>query len=235
MAINGAPAAGEAGFLDAPVAAPAELNAQRPATATEGDERGDGRPRGRDRNRRPRRDEAAPTTQPLFQETDGTTHAVQQVSPPPAEVASAYAAEPQTQPGEPARAAAAFTAPVAGAFKVATADAAVPAATAPAFAAPAFAAPVTPPAVPAPALVQDYNLPLETLTAMAVSSGLEWVNSDAEKIRAVREAMAREPQPVHVPRERKPAVQIDAGPLVLVETRKDLSQIKLPFETNEAR
>ena len=47
--------------------------------------------------------------------------------------------------------------------------------------------------------------------------------------------LAREPQPVHVPRERKPAVQIDAGPLVLVETRKDLSQIKLPFETNEAR
>jgi ribonuclease E len=35
---------------------------------------------------------------------------------------------------------------------------------------------------------------------------------------------------VHVPRERKPMVVIDEGPLVLVETRKDLSQLKLPFE-----
>ena len=35
---------------------------------------------------------------------------------------------------------------------------------------------------------------------------------------------------MHVPRERKPPVQLDDGPLVLVETRKDLSQIKLPFE-----
>jgi len=43
--------------------------------------------------------------------------------------------------------------------------------------------------------------------------------------------MASEPAPAHVPRERKPTAVIDEGPLVLVETRKDLSQIKLPFET----
>ena len=43
-------------------------------------------------------------------------------------------------------------------------------------------------------------------------------------------AMAAEPKPVHVPRERQPVVVIDEGPLVLVETRKDLSQFKLPFE-----
>ena len=48
---------------------------------------------------------------------------------------------------------------------------------------------------------------------------------------AVQEAMAREPKPVHVPREPKPVVAIDEGPLVLVETRKDLTQFKLPFET----
>jgi ribonuclease E len=35
---------------------------------------------------------------------------------------------------------------------------------------------------------------------------------------------------LHVPRERKPVVVLDEGPLVLVETRKDLSQMKLPFE-----
>ena len=66
---------------------------------------------------------------------------------------------------------------------------------------------------------------------MAESAGLQWVNSDAEKIRAVQEAMAREPKPVHVPRERKPMVIVDEGPLVLVETRKDLSQITLPFDS----
>jgi ribonuclease E len=60
---------------------------------------------------------------------------------------------------------------------------------------------------------------------------LQWVNSDAEKIRAVQEAMANEPKPAHVPREPKPVVAVDEGPLVLVETRKDLAQIKLPFET----
>ena len=74
-------------------------------------------------------------------------------------------------------------------------------------------------------------MPLESLQAVAASSGLEWIGSDTDKMRAVQEAMAREPQPVHVPRERPPVVRIDEGPLVLVETRKDLSQIKLPFET----
>jgi ribonuclease E len=74
-------------------------------------------------------------------------------------------------------------------------------------------------------------LPLGTLEAVAEAAGLQWVNSDADKIRAVQEAMANEPQPVHIPRERKPLAVIDEGPLVLVETRKDLSQFKLPFET----
>jgi len=32
-----------------------------------------------------------------------------------------------------------------------------------------------------------------------------------------------------VPRERPPAVILDAGPLVLVETKKDLTQLKFPF------
>jgi ribonuclease E len=33
----------------------------------------------------------------------------------------------------------------------------------------------------------------------------------------------------------RPPVIIDEGPLVLVETRKDLSQMKLPFETEGQR
>jgi ribonuclease E len=89
------------------------------------------------------------------------------------------------------------------------------------------AAPAAQPVAPAPAFV----LPVDSLQAVAESAGLQWVNSDADKIRAVQAAMANEPAPRHVPRERKPVPVIDEGPLVLVETRKDLSQVKLPFET----
>jgi ribonuclease E len=46
----------------------------------------------------------------------------------------------------------------------------------------------------------------------------------------VQEAIAAEPKPAHVPRERPELVIADEGPLVLVETRKDLSQITLPFD-----
>ena len=77
-------------------------------------------------------------------------------------------------------------------------------------------------------------LPLGSLEALAESAGLQWVNSDAEKIRAVHEAMASEPPAIHAPRERKPMPAVDEGPLVLVETRKDLSQFKLPFENAAA-
>jgi ribonuclease E len=73
-------------------------------------------------------------------------------------------------------------------------------------------------------------LPLDDLQRLAEASGLQWVNSDGEKMRAAQAAMAAEPAPIHVPRERKPLVVVDEGPLVLVETRKDLSQLKLPFE-----
>ncbi|HEX5357581.1 MAG TPA: Rne/Rng family ribonuclease [Aquabacterium sp.] len=109
------------------------------------------------------------------------------------------------------------------------APASQPAATSEALA-PATVEPAQAPAAvtaPAPA---PFILPISDLQAIAQSAGLEWVNSDADKIRAVQEAIAAEPKPVHVPRERKPAVVLDEGPLILVETRKDLSQITLPFE-----
>lgn len=92
--------------------------------------------------------------------------------------------------------------------------------------APAEAAP--PP--PAPPVVVPYVLAMDELQHIAETAGLTWVNSDAEKIRTAQEAIAAEPKPVHVPRERPPLVVIDEGPLVLVETRKDLSQLDLPFD-----
>jgi ribonuclease E len=70
--------------------------------------------------------------------------------------------------------------------------------------------------------VQSFALPLAEMQAVAQGSGLEWVNSNPESIAAVQAAIAAEPKPVHVPRERPPVVILDEGPLVLVETRKDL-------------
>lgn len=78
--------------------------------------------------------------------------------------------------------------------------------------------------------VQPFELPVQDLHAVAQNTGLQWVNSDSDKIAAVQAAIAAEPRPIHVPRLRPPAVVIDEGPLVLVETRRDLRDLKLPFE-----
>lgn len=83
--------------------------------------------------------------------------------------------------------------------------------------------------------VQPFELPLHELAQVAEGSGLHWVNSDAERVAQVRAAIAAEPKPVHVPRERPPAIVIDEGPLVLVETRRDLGSMVLPFEQQPAQ
>lgn len=98
---------------------------------------------------------------------------------------------------------------------------------APPHLAPVVAAPA--PAV-APIRIERYDLPTVDLGAMAASAGLEWVQSDADKIAAVHAAMAAEPAAIRLPREPRRPVLSDDGPLVLVETKKDLSQLKLPFE-----
>jgi ribonuclease E len=84
-----------------------------------------------------------------------------------------------------------------------------------------------------PSLPQ-FHLPTQELQHLADGAGLQWVHSDADKVRLVQQAIAAEPRPMHVPRERKPMVLPDDGPLVLVETRKDLSQLALPFERQAA-
>lgn len=107
---------------------------------------------------------------------------------------------------------------------------------APARKEPALAVPAAPivvePRVSARALpkVQPFVLPLDELAQVAEGSGLHWVNSDAERVAQVRAAIAAEPKPAHIPRPRPPAIVIDEGPLVLVETRKDLAGMVLPFE-----
>ena len=78
--------------------------------------------------------------------------------------------------------------------------------------------------------VQPFVLPMDELAQVANNSGLSWVNSDAAKISAVQATIAAQPAAIHVPRPR-PLLQVaDEGPLVLVETKRDLRNMTLPFE-----
>ncbi len=211
----------------------AEVAAGNPAPEAQADggseagrEGGRSRGRGRGRGRR-EREEAAPGEEAVagegFDAATGTGEVAQAYEAPgEAEPAPAFAAEeaPAAAPAVASEAA----------LPLALAEPAPAPTAAPALLqaeAPAAAALAAAPALPVPPFV----LPVERLQAVADQAGLEWVNSDADKIRLVQEAMAAEPQPIHVPRAPRPPVVIDEGPLVLVETKKDLSQMKLPFET----
>ncbi|MCB2030666.1 MAG: hypothetical protein KDH18_19460, partial [Rhodoferax sp.] len=68
------------------------------------------------------------------------------------------------------------------------------------------------------------------LSQVAQASGVSWVNSDAERIKAAQAVIAAQPGRIPVPREPAPRVVVDEGPLVLVETRRDLRNMTLPFE-----
>ncbi|MDO8699400.1 MAG: ribonuclease E/G, partial [Rhodoferax sp.] len=131
---------------------------------------------------------------------------------------------------------------VAAPVVVASAVQPAPAAPAVAVIAEAAAPPVATPKpvqAPAPAPVavatgmpklQSFVLPMDELSKVAEQSGLSWVNSDAAKVAAVQAAIAAEPQAIHVPRERPEPVRMDEGPLILVETKRDLRNMTLPFE-----
>ncbi len=111
-----------------------------------------------------------------------------------------------------------------------------PAMAAPVAATPAPVVPAAPVAAPAAAsngalpTVAAFVLPVDEMQQVAQSSGLQWVQSDADKVAAIQAAIAAEPRPVHTPRVRPPAVVLDDGPLVLVETRRDLRDMQLPFD-----
>jgi len=94
----------------------------------------------------------------------------------------------------------------------------------------AAAAPQPMAAAAAPPRVEPFVLPADSLEAIAQAAGLQWVQSDTHKVHAVQAAMAAETAPIRGPREIRPALPVDDGPLVLVETRKDLTQIRLPFD-----
>jgi ribonuclease E len=78
--------------------------------------------------------------------------------------------------------------------------------------------------------IGQYTLPVAELDSLAQASQLSWVQSNPARVAEVQAAIAAEPRPVHVPRERPPLVVLDEGPLILVETRRDLQQLAMPFE-----
>ena len=77
--------------------------------------------------------------------------------------------------------------------------------------------------------VSSYELPMDTLQTVAQTSGLQWVNSDPARIAAVQAAIAAKGSAKHTPRERSAPVLIQEGPLVLVETKRDLRGLDLPL------
>ena len=128
---------------------------------------------------------------------------------------------------------------------VAAIAAVMPLAVTPVVAAPVVVAPVPAPAAPVVAaavaassmpVVTSYALPLSDLAQVATTSGLQWVGSDASKIAAAQASIAAElaSAPIHVPRERPPVVVVEAASLVLVETKRDLRDMQLPFEAPNA-
>lgn len=173
------------------------------ADTTEGAEGRDDRPRERQgRERRPRADRPR-------RDGDGDRQPVADTSPQ------------QALEG--------FTAPVAVAVEAAPTAAVLPVQALSAQRPPTPKSQAAPVATGLPK-VAPYALPLQDLAQIAEACGLQWVNSDAEKIRLAQEAIAAQPAPVHLPRERPAPVVIDEGPLVLVETRRDLRTMTLPFE-----
>ena len=79
-------------------------------------------------------------------------------------------------------------------------------------------------------LVTPFVLPMSDLQEVAQKAGLEWINSDAARVAQAQATIAATPPPAHVPREPKHVTLPDDGPLVLVETRRNLKDMTLPFD-----
>jgi len=97
--------------------------------------------------------------------------------------------------------------------------------------APAMATATTQTALAAMPQVPVFTLPVQELAQVAQQSGLSWVLSDPTKVAAAQAAMATEPVPARIVRERPARAIVEEQPLVLVETKRDLRNTTLPFET----
>jgi ribonuclease E len=234
---------------------PAEADGENGAVRAPRERRSRSRDRyGRDRRERAVRDPAAEPAEeqtanaeaslvqpdPLNEDSPHETPVRSYFSQPAAPVARTHEAAAAVQETPPVLVQALATEPATAAAEAPPAPAVatpapVAAVAAPARVAPRAMAPAAPVAAAAPAQglpkVQAYTLSIEAMNQVAQTSGLQWVNSDAAKVAQVQAAIAAESKPVHVPREPQPVVLPDTGPLVLVETRKDLRNMPLPFES----
>ncbi|MBK9575184.1 MAG: Rne/Rng family ribonuclease [Rhodoferax sp.] len=210
-----------------------DLNATVPASASDnphqGEEGRDKRPRDRyGRERGPRSERSERQDRPDGEEVPSVSAEQVESAPRPS-----YFDLAAQRPAPAATPVAADTVP-------ATAAVATPApAPTPRPATPTVAATAAVPviAAPSPVLVpvgmpkvQSFLLPADELTQIAQSAGLNWVGSDSARISAVQAAIAAEPKAPHIPRERPARIVIEPQPLVMVETKQDLRDLKLPFE-----
>ena len=74
-----------------------------------------------------------------------------------------------------------------------------------------------------------FALPTAELDQLAQNSGLQWIGTSPERAAEVRAAIAAEAVVAHVPRGRPAPVSVQAEPLVMVETKRDLRSMDLPF------
>ncbi len=195
-ALNGAETEQAADAGAVPAEAPAQEGAaadtqgEAPSDGAQGEEGRDGRRRrSRDRYRRDRREGQAGEGADVADSSEGAEQAAPQQLELVGEAVESVA--------------------VAAAAPAAVIEAAA-AAPVPAPAAPVVAA--APVEAPAAAVVPAYSLPIGDLHGIAEAAGLQWVNSDADKVAAAQAAIAAEPKPVRVPRERPPVLQLDEGP-----------------------
>ncbi len=210
-------------------------------------ERRGGRDRyGRDRRERAPRDEAAGESDAAVSETASVQHH-QEENAEAAPARSSYFTRPAADEQAESEATTAPSAPVAPVLPVSAVSDPEPVRATPVVAPAAAVVPAAPRPAPVPKVVTPaaevpqalpvvaaFVLPIDEMNQVAQASGLEWVNSNAEKVAQVQAAIAAEPRPIHVPREPRPVLVVDEGPLVLVETRKDLRNMHLPFETPSA-
>jgi len=182
----------------------------------------------RDEDRPPRRERGDRGDRPPRVDAPVPAAAPIEAAAPSEDIAARVATPFESRAFAPAPVAAPVAAP-----EQAPEQAPVPVATAPVE--PVLVPVVAAPPAPAAPAVAPFELPLSDLNALAGAAGLEWVQSNAESVRSAQAAIASAPAVAHVPRERPPLTVVDEGPLVLVETRKDLNQLKLPFDANAAR
>jgi ribonuclease E len=214
LAAGGVAAAGAALAMNADVAPADNAHGER----TEGDRQQGERPEGERRERRSR-DRYGRDRRERSGERGGERA---ERSPQDTAQGEIFEANQQSAGVESARGATEF---------VATEQLAQTPVSAPVAAPVAAPAPVAQPATQAGMpKVGSFALPVAEMDTVASQAGLQWVNSNPERIAAVKAQIAAEPKPIHIPRERPPAIVLDDGPLILVETKRDLRNMTLPFE-----